>query len=205
MPNSPISPDANYAALAQRVTGLESAVQSIRSDIHGLVSKFDERSRPQWALIISGFTASLLAIGMVGGLIAWGLSTQNQNTMTAISEFKTTYDNNRLLGRQDQDARNIMVNAAIMDLRSTSVTKSEWSERNLARDHEVANLRESRIRADEDIQRQIDQLRQDHQSLAASLGNGGNSIQELKSEVSRLWDKLLEMNRKNSDAIYNRP
>lgn len=73
------------------------------------------------------------------------------------------------------------------------------------RDHEVANLRESRIRADEDIQRQIDQLRQDHQNLAASLGNGGNSIQELKSEVSRLWDKLLEMNRKNSDAIHNRP
>lgn len=62
------------------------------------------------------------------------------------------------------------------------VPRNEWSERNLNRDHEIANL-----------QRQLDVQRTDFQTFANSLGNGRDFILDLKTELGRLRDQLAEI------------
>lgn len=61
--------DPNYARLDQRVTGLESSVQNIATSISEIGKKLDERSRPQWVVLISGAGILVTLLGVIGA--AW--------------------------------------------------------------------------------------------------------------------------------------
>lgn len=61
--------DPNYARLDQRVTGLEASVQGIATSIGEIGKKLDERSRPQWILLISGIGILITLLGVIGA--AW--------------------------------------------------------------------------------------------------------------------------------------
>jgi hypothetical protein len=178
VPEVAVSP-AEHAALTQRVTSVEAGVESIRKDIHALVSKFDERSKMPWGTLLAGLSlfwmviTSFVTIG--GGVVAWGLLSLIDNMATDQRDFRDE------------------VLSALRDIPATYVSRNEWSERNLARNEEVTNLRDARIRADQDIQRQIDQLRQDFQAFAASMGNGRDTISDLKKEQDRLRDRINEL------------
>lgn len=65
--------------------------------------------------------------------------------------------------------------AAIADLRASSVTRNEWAERNRARDQEVA-----------DLGRRVDELRQD----VGSVYGTRDVIQDLKKEIDNLRQRM---------------
>lgn len=62
----PQSIDPHYARLDQRVTGLETAVNGIAENINGLGDKLDNRSRPQWMLIVGALGLCVTLLGVVG-------------------------------------------------------------------------------------------------------------------------------------------
>lgn len=108
MPDQHVSA-SEVAALTQRVTGVEAAVESIRKDIHGLVSKFDERTRTPWGTLLAGagllFTVMSTFVTMLVAAVAWGLLSQNANMVKSLDEFKAANVGDRILFRQDIDTR----------------------------------------------------------------------------------------------------
>jgi hypothetical protein len=170
--------DAKLAALEQRVYGLERGVQDLNqlftgrigdvsAQLAGLASKLDERSRTPWATIVSAMGV-VLAIVIAGGQLAKapiedavrrverdqiGLEAQ-ATPLATFADFKATYENNRLVLRQDVDARFAGLSAAIKAVEGqarealTSLpSRSELDERRRASEQAV-----------EGLQRQIDRL-----------------------------------------------
>ncbi|MFC7053801.1 hypothetical protein ACFQI3_14005 [Hansschlegelia quercus] len=170
--------DAKLAALEQRVYGLERGVQDLNqlftgrigdvsAQLAGLASKLDERSRTPWATIVSAMGV-VLAIVIAGGQLAKApiddalhrverdqtrLEAQSTPLATFV-DFKATYENNRLVLRQDVDARFAGLSAAIKSVEGqarealTSLpSRSELDERRRASEQAV-----------EGLQRQIDRL-----------------------------------------------
>lgn len=147
MSDSIVSP-SEVAALTQRVTGVEAAVESIRKDIHGLVTKFDERSRMPWGTLIAGLTlfwmviTSFVTIG--GGVVAWGILGRMDNSDKRMDAFQATYDANRLVLRQD----NAAIFADIREQLSRSVPREEHQQ-----------IWQAQANTDKDQQRQIDEVK----------------------------------------------
>lgn len=165
---------SEVAALTQRVNNVEAGIESIRKDIHGLVSKFDERSKMPWGTLLAGLTlfwmviTSFVTIG--GGVVAWGLSQQNANIVSTLVDFKTTYENNRVVNRQD-------TNAAFADVRaqlSRSVPREE---------HEQIWLAQSNT--DKDQQRQIDEVK----NQLSSLYGARDFFKDVQERLDRLERK----------------
>lgn len=165
-----VSP-SEVAALSQRVTGVEAAVDSIRKDIHGLVSKFDERSRPPYTTFIAGagllFTVMTSFTTIVGGVIAWGLLSQNANIVKSLDEFKATYESNRTILRQDLEARFAKIDSAM----ARSVPREE---------HQQIWLAQSNT--DRDQQRQIDEIK----AQLASLYGVRDFFKDVQDRLDRL-------------------
>ena len=136
------------AALTQRVTGLDAAVESIRKDIHSLVSKFDERSRMPWGTLLAAATlfwmviTSFVTIG--GGVVAWGLLSQNANIVKSMDEFRSTYDSNRIVSREDNNAKFAEITGAI----ARSVPREEHQQ-----------IWQAQAHTDQDQQRQLDEIK----------------------------------------------
>lgn len=175
----PPQDDAKLAALEQRVYGLERGVHDLNqlftgrigevsAQLAGLTSKLDERSRTPWATIVSAMGV-VLAIVVAGGQLAKAplddalgrlerdYERMGRETASAanFSEFKSTYESNRLVARQDYDARFARVDAAIaaLDMRSRMdkdavVPRGEHQERWRAGEAAVTGL-----------QRQVDDLK----------------------------------------------
>lgn len=61
--------DPRVDRLDQRVAGLESAVADIGSSIKDLGKKFDDRSRPQWMVIVGALGLIVTILGLV--LAGW--------------------------------------------------------------------------------------------------------------------------------------
>lgn len=135
-----VSP-SEVAALTQRVTGVERV-------LHDLVSKVDEKSKMPWGTILAGagllFTVMTSFVTIVGGVVAWGLLSQNDNIVKSLNEFKATYDSNRIVNRQDNNAMFADIKAQL----SRSVPREE---------HQQIWL--SQANTDKDQQRQIDEVK----------------------------------------------
>ena len=175
MPDSAVSA-SEVATLRERLGGLDNVVEAIRKDIRDLAMKFDERSRMPWGTLIAAATffwlviTSFVTIG--GGVVAWGLAQQNGNIIKSLDEFKLTYDSNRIISRQDNDAKAAAAKAEIdselarIDAAlSRSVPREEhqqiWDAQK-SRDMEQDRAREAIA---SEHQRQLDELKQTNASL----------------------------------------
>lgn len=168
--------DAKLAALEQRVYGLERGVHDLNqlftgrigevsAQLAGLSTKLDERSRTPWATIVSAMGV-VLAIVIAGGQLAKApvddaLARLERDTdrlsreavaATSFGEFKASHHNDRLVGRQDLDARFARVDAGLgaleRSVRDALVPRGEHQERWRAQDAAAASL-----------QRQLDELK----------------------------------------------
>lgn len=168
--NGAVSP-AEHAALTQRVTGVEAGIESIRKDIHGLVSKFDERSRMPWGTLLAAATlfwmviTSFVTIG--GGVVAWGLLSQNANIVKSLDDFRETYESNRLVSREDTNAKF----AEIHDQLSRSVPRQE---------HE--RVWSAQLSTDSDQQRQLDEIK----TQLSSLYGARDFFKDVQDRLDRL-------------------
>ena len=171
--------DAKFAALEQRVYGLERGVQdlgtrfsgeisNVSAQIAGLAAKLDERSRTPWATIVSAMGV-VLAVVVAGGQLAkmpiddaisrlerdQAALDRDTVPLPTFTEFKSTYENNRTINRLDIDAKVAKLNADIKTLEDR---------RNADRDAVVPRAEhQERWRAQDQavasVQRQVDDLK----------------------------------------------
>lgn len=59
---------AHFAALEQRVSGLEGSLKDIAGQISGLSNKLDERGKTPWGIIITGAGVAFSVVVAIGGL-----------------------------------------------------------------------------------------------------------------------------------------
>lgn len=146
--------DPRYAALEQRVYGVEQTLQGISAQITGLATKWDERGRTQWPTIFSAMGVLLSVLIVIGGMAYLPIKQAQEKTdreitslradavsIAAFQDFRSTYENNRLVSRQDNDVKFSRVEDSLKDLQASALSQGD-AERRQA-----------------DIQRQIDELR----------------------------------------------
>lgn len=195
-PTAPSDPsriylDAVQAQLGERVTNLgrrqtdleaemRTGFRQIEQSISALSSTLSDRAKPQWQAL----SVMLAFAAILGGLAYMPIREATSDLKIAVTALAANTVTRQEMdwragrGAEDRDR----TEAAIKEIRAGMVYRNEWTERNLARDHEVAN-----------IQRQIDQQRSDFQTFSSSLGNGRDFIQDMKQEIARLRDRLADL------------
>jgi hypothetical protein len=179
-------------------TGFRQMEQSItsftnetRSSIAALSTTLAERNKPQWQAL----GVALAFAGMLGGLAYMPIREATTDLKTSVSALATS-----AVTRQELDWRaqrtaedRARTESSIADMRAAMLPRNEWQERNLARDHDIDNIRRA-IESDvTNLQRQIDLQRGDFSAFSSSLGNGRDVIQNLQTEINRLRDQLSEI------------
>lgn len=172
-------------------TQITSLTNETRTALQSISTTMAERNKPQWQAL----SVMLAFVTILGALAYWPIREKaidlqsDQNALASTTSVAIQRIAETAVTRQELDWREargsedrLRNEQGIRDLRDTTVTRNEWTERNRARDSEVA-----------DHQRQIDQLRQELLALSSSLGNGGDNIRELKEDQDRLRDRLAEL------------
>lgn len=110
--------DVRFAGLQQRVTGIEQAVQGVATQVSNLAATFNDRSRTPWGILLTGAGVTISVLVVLGGLAYSPINAGIQRADRDISEtrasalsvssfldFKSTYENNRIASRNDNDAK----------------------------------------------------------------------------------------------------
>lgn len=110
--------DVRFAGLQQRVAGIESAVQNVSSQVSALATTLNDRSRTPWGVLLTGAGVMISVLVVLGGLayapIRDGLARADRDILEARSnslsvasflDFKSSYENNRITSRSDNDAK----------------------------------------------------------------------------------------------------
>lgn len=190
MPTQPgtFDPIAQYARLSERVenqgrdivdlrSNMNTGFRNMESAINALSTELRGSSKTQWPVIWSAIGVSFAILIAVGSQSISPLRddiAELKATDAAAAESMVTreeLDWRASRGAEDRDR----TNAALSSLRSESVTRAEWSERNRARDQEVTEL-----------SRRVEELRHD---VGAVYGTR-DVIIDLKKEVDTLRHRL---------------
>lgn len=194
--------DAVQAQLGERVTNLgrrqtdletemRTGFRQIEQSIAGLSTTLSERSRPQWQALGVALTFAAL----LGGLAYMPIREATTDLKAAMIETNKSIQSlaDRTVSRQEMDWRaargaedRLRSETAIADLRISTVTRLEWQERNNARNQEIEAIRQAMHREEENLQRQVDQLRADFGSVYGTR----DVIVDLKKEIDNLRFRL---------------
>lgn len=210
--NYPDDLHSRVGVQSQRIANIEVQFADFRRELGSFVAKMDERfnsmstamaerSRPQWQAIGVALTFAVV----IGGMAYWPIRESTTDLKATVAALAAETNQSirlmaeRAVTREELDWRaarsgedRTRTENALAELRDNSVTRNEWGERNLSRDHEITNMRESQVRADSDLQRQIDQNRQDFQTFASSMGNGRDIIQTMQDEIKSVREQFAE-------------
>lgn len=110
------TPDAQIAALAQRVTGLENTLGGISAQLATLQSTINDRSRTPWGTLISAMGVLIVIIAYGGNL---ALAPVIQNVQILRDQANSTVprgEHERVWA--SQDARYLEVNRRIDEIRA---------------------------------------------------------------------------------------
>ncbi|MEI8446821.1 hypothetical protein [Mesorhizobium sp. CCNWLY176] len=188
MANGENDPTAHYARLWERVenqgrdiidlrSNMNTGFRNIESSIHSLSNELRGSTKTQWPVIWSAIGVCFVVLGAVGNQALSPIKDNLAETRTAIARLAET-----TVTRQEMDQRaqrgledRTRTDMAITDLRAAAVTRNEWTERNRARDQEVA-----------DLGRRVDELRQD----VGSVYGTRDVIIDLKKEIDNLRQRF---------------
>ncbi len=171
----------SLGALEERVTGLERGQTAIIQSLDALAKEVRERQRIPWG----GLSFGVAVVGILGAVVAFGVMayinviTEAQNRLqTQINTVTTeTVPRSELDARREQNRDNLdRMEAAIMKLTDAIVPRGEHAEHWRAQET-----------ADVNLQRQIDELRQQFGS-AYSLSN---ALQDIQDRLTRLEQREL--------------
>jgi hypothetical protein len=195
--------DALTAQLGERVTNLnrrqsdlESEMRSgfkqiessmtalsseMRSSVAALSANLAERSRPQWQAL----GVALTFAAMLGGLAYLPVREATSDLKGAVAMLSE-----RMVTQKEMEWRTARgaedrkrTDEAIIDLRANAVSRNEWSERNHARDGEIAELG-----------RRINEIRQDVGSQYTTrdvLLSTQSEVKDLRNQLRRLYEARL--------------
>lgn len=91
----PIMPErpyevAHYAALEQRVTGLENSVSKVADAVTALGNKLDVRSTPQWSVLLTAIGIGIAILTAIGGLAYRPIDMAVQDTKEEFARLRAT-------------------------------------------------------------------------------------------------------------------
>lgn len=165
--------DVRFAGLQQRVTGLETAVQNVSNQITGLANNLNERGRTPWGLLITGGGLSVTILVVLGGLayapIRAGIDRADRDitevrgasvSVASFLDFKSTYENNRVTSRNDNDAKFAAVRADL----DAKILRLETALREQVPRGEHERVWVSYDQRFADVQRQLDEVKQNQAS-----------------------------------------
>jgi hypothetical protein len=183
--------DAQAAALGERVTnlgrrqsdlevemrsGFRQIEQSFatftnetRASIQALSSNLADRSRPQWQAL----GVMLTFVALLGALAYWPIREATADLKASVSTLaekmvtRAELDLHAARGAEDR----LRTEAAINELRTITVARNEWMERNQSRDHEIAS-----------IQRQIDDIK----AAQSGIYGARDVLLDLRERLDRL-------------------
>lgn len=186
--NGSFDPIASYARLSERVenqgkdiidlrSNVNTGFRNVEASIKQLSDALASGGRTQWPVIWSAIGVSFAIIVAIGGLVYAPITSGMERLEVSLSSLSE-----RTITRQEMDWRQarsqedrLRSDAAILELRSSSVTRNEWSERNRARDQEIA-----------DVSRRVDEIRQE---VGAVYGTR-DVIVDLKKEIDMLRQRV---------------
>ena len=157
----------------QMETALAGFANETRSSIAALSQNLAERNKPQWQAL----GVALTFAAMLGGLAYLPIreaTTDLKQAVAVLAEKTMTRDELEWRSARAAEDRSRQ-EAAIVDLRASTVSRPEWTERNRARDQEVA-----------DLSRRVDELRTD----VGSVYGTRDVIRDMKEEIDRLRARL---------------
>lgn len=202
-------PQTQWGRLSERVehqgrdlvdlrSNMNTGFQNVQAALSSLTSELRGTSKTQWPVIWSAIGVSFTVLAAVGTLAYWPVLSNQTRLETAMTRMVDTIGavSDRSLSRDEANWRAARIaedRTRVDNTLAGMLPRKEWEERNLNRDHEIAAVRESHTRANDSLQRQIDQQRADFQTFSASLGNGRDFIRDLKDEQDRLRDQLSEL------------
>jgi hypothetical protein len=183
-------PLASYARLSERVenqgkdlidirSNMNTGFQTVNAAIGTLSNELRSNSRTQWPVI---WAALSVGVTILAGLGFMSLQPIKDNTgrletaLVRLSESVVTQKEMEWRTARGSEDR-LRTEGTISDIRSSTVTRNEWSERNHARDNEIASLG-----------RRIDELRQE---VGAVYGTR-DVIVDLKRQVDTLRQRIFE-------------
>jgi hypothetical protein len=188
MANGETDPTAHYARLWERVenqgrdivdlrSNMNTGFRNIESSIHTLSNELRGSTKTQWPVIWSAIGVCFVVLGAVGNQALSPIKDNLVETRAAVARLAETS-----ITRQEMDQRaqrgledRTRTDTAITELRAAAVTRNEWTERNRARDQEVA-----------DLGRRVDELRQDIGSVYGTR----DVIIDLKKEIDNLRQRF---------------
>lgn len=201
---STYDPLAQYARLSERVenqgkdivdlrSNMNTGFQNVNANISALANDFRATGKTQWPIIIGFCSVTITVLGGLGFLAlqpikdniaqiredAKILTTSTSTSIaTLVDKMVTQKELEWRTARGAEDRKR--TDEAIVDLRANSVSRNEWSERNLARDGEIAELG-----------RRINEIRQDVGSQYTTrdvLLSTQSEVKDLRNQLRRLYE-----------------
>lgn len=201
---STYDPLAQYARLSERVenqgkdivdlrSNMNTGFQNVNANISALANDFRATGKTQWPIIIGFCSVTITVLGGLGFLAlqpikdniaqiredAKILTTSTSTSIaTLVDKMVTQKELEWRTARGAEDRKR--TDEAIVDLRANSVSRNEWSERNHARDGEIAELG-----------RRINEIRQDVGSQYTTrdvLLSTQSEVKDLRNQLRRLYE-----------------
>lgn len=195
-------PMASWARLSERVenqgkdivdlrSNMNSGFQGVNTNIASLSNELRSSGKTQWPVIWSAIGVGIVILSGLGFMALQPIKDNTARLEEAVIRvsdsaqlsIKGVTDNmvtqKEMEWRTQRGAEDRKrSDDALTDLRSMSVTRNEWSERNHARDGEIAEL-----------SRRIDELRQE----VGSVYGTRDVIVDLKRDISTLRQRVFEI------------
>lgn len=187
---------AQYARLSERVenqgkdiidlrSNMNTGFQGVNANLAALSNELRSNSRTQWPAI---WAALSVGVAILTGLGFMALQPIKENTLrlenaivrvaeTSVSQKEMEWRSAR--GAEDRKRSEDAMN----DIRSSTVSRNEWSERNHARDNQIT-----------EISRRIDELRQDVGSQYTTrdvLLSTQSEVKDLRNQLRRLYESSI--------------
>lgn len=185
-----LEPVLNVARLSERVenqgkditdlrSNMNSGFQGVNANITALSSELRSSSKTHWPAIWAALSVGMTILAGLGFLSLQPIKDNTnrlENAMvrlaeTSVSQKEMEWRTQR--GAEDRKRQD----DAMTDLRSNTISRNEWSERNHARDNEIAEL-----------SRRIDELRQE----VGSVYGTRDVIVDLKRQIDTLRQRVFE-------------
>ncbi|MGO7044407.1 hypothetical protein ACCT07_03060 [Rhizobium johnstonii] len=159
----------------QMETAVSSLAHEMRTSVASLSSNIAERNKPQWQAL----GVALTFCTILGGLAYWPINAATTDLKAAVASISENMVSQKEMewrtarGAEDRKRQD----DAVIDLRTNTVSRNEWSERNHARDGEITEL-----------SRRIDELRQQ----VGGIYGATDVIKDLQNEVKMLRQRQFE-------------
>lgn len=171
--NGHFSDDARFAALSQRVSGIETSVQNLSTQFSQFVAKLDDRQRTPWGLIVSISVALLAYVTTIGGLAyapVWAGLSKADAAIAKLADTSVTQQEMQWRTARGAEDR-ALTQGAISDIRKDQVPRGEL-------ERVWANYDQRFI----DQQRQLDVLSTNYNNTY----NPRDAIQDMRERIDRL-------------------